>query len=87
MGIATVGVAMATGIILGPGAPNWLLEGNPISLVGDAVAPHGNGPHASATIVSGSSWMTIGGVPVVIDGSSASCGCTVSGGVAHWSIP
>lgn len=87
MGIATVGVAKATGIILGPGAPNWLVDGNPVSLVGDSVAPHGNGAHANATIVTGSAFMTVGGIPVTIDGSKASCGCTVTNGVANWDIP
>ena len=87
MGIATVGVAKATGVILGPGVSSWTINGNPVSVVGDAVAPHGNGAHAAATIVTGSSFMSINGKAVTVDGSKASCGCTVSNGVPNWDVP
>lgn len=78
--VARVGVDSAGGVITGPGESSVLVNGSPISLIGDSVASHGDSPHSSATIVSGSSTVKAGGVGVVRVGDSASCGHTVSGG-------
>ena len=78
--VARVGVDSAGGVITGPGESTVLVNGSPVSLIGDAVASHGTSPHDSATIVSGSSTVRAGGVGVVRVGDSASCGDTVSGG-------
>lgn len=77
--IALVGQDLAGGLIVGPGKPNWTWNGKPISVLGDAILPHGSGPHAGPKIVQGSSWMTIDGIPVTHTGDAASCGHTAVG--------
>lgn len=81
-GVAKVGASIVgTGIVLGPGAPTVLVEGLPISCVGDAASPHGDAPHTSPTIVSGSATVFAGGRPVAIQGQSiASCAHPVATG-------
>lgn len=53
-GAARVGLDIAGGIILGPGNPTVLVNGFPISLIGDAVAGHGDSPHNSPNMTVGS---------------------------------
>lgn len=77
--ISLVGESVAGGVIAGPGCPTYTVLGKPISLLGDAVTPHGNGQHAGPTMVQGSSWMTIDGIPVVRSGNAASCGHVANG--------
>lgn len=77
--ISLVGVDQAGGVITGPGKPNWTWNGSPISVLGDAVAGHGPGPHGGPTMVEGSGWMTIDGIPVVHAGDAASCGHPATG--------
>lgn len=51
-GVGKVLVSMVgPGIVLGPGAPTVLVEGAPCSVILDKIAPHGEPPHAKATIV------------------------------------
>ena len=38
----------AGGTILGPGIPSVIVNGVPISVIGDAIAPHGDPPHSPA---------------------------------------
>lgn len=78
-GVSRVGVDSAGGIILGPGVPSVVVNGSPISIIGDAVDGHGDGPHASPTMVGGSSTVIAGGIGVVRAGDAASCGDTSSG--------
>lgn len=85
-GISLVGVHQAGGVIQGPGAPTWTLDGAPMSLVGDDVAGHGTGSHAGPKMVEGSPWMTINGIPVVRATSKASCSDQANGH-ATWEIP
>ena len=74
---------MGTGILLGPGAPTVLVEGVPIGCIGDAASPHGEAPHTSPTIVSGSSTVFAGGRPIALQGQSiASCAHPVATGAA-----
>lgn len=77
--VSLVGVDSAGGSIVGPGNPDWTWDGKPISLLGDSIQPHGNSPHVSASIVEGSPWMTINGIPVTRAGSAASCGHSATG--------
>lgn len=77
--VSLVGQDTAGGMIVGPGNPNWTWNGKPISLVGDAILPHGSGPHAGPKIVEGSPWMTINGIAVTRAGSAASCGHAATG--------
>jgi uncharacterized Zn-binding protein involved in type VI secretion len=74
-GVARVGVDNALGVITGPGVPTVLVNGSPISVVGDTVAAHGDPPHTQPTIVSGSATVRAGGKPVTVQSvSTASCG-------------
>ena len=78
-GVSRVGVDSAGGIITGPGVPSVVVNGSSISVIGDSVAPHGDEPHASATMVGGSGTGIAGGKGVVRAGDAASCGDTASG--------
>ena len=78
-GASRVGTDTAGGSITGPGDSTVLVNGDPISIIGDSVASHGSGSHASATMTSGSSTVFVGGVGVVRAGDAASCGHTATG--------
>lgn len=77
--VSVVGVSTAGGVIQGPGAVGWDLPDGTISLVGDAISGHGRVPHDSPVMVDGSSWFTIDGISVVVEGSLASCGHSADG--------
>jgi uncharacterized Zn-binding protein involved in type VI secretion len=47
------------GIITGPGAPTVFVNGTPISVEGDVVAPHGKKKHAAAVIKPGTGSKTV----------------------------
>ena len=66
-GVSRVGVDSAGGTITGPGVPSVVVNGAAASVKGDAVAPHGDNPHASATMVGSSSTVIAGGKGVVRD--------------------
>lgn len=78
-GVARVGVDSAGGIITGPGIPTVLINGAPCSVIGDGVASHAPGVHMGPAMVSGSSTVLAGGIPVCRAGDLASCGHTASG--------
>ena len=63
--------------IIGPGAPNVIAEGLPVSCLGDAVTPHGESEHAKATIVTSSKSVFAMGRGVVRMSDTASCGDVV----------
>lgn len=69
----------AGGLIIG-GSTNVLVNGAGVVRVGDAVAPHGTGPHGSATMLSGSTTVFCNGIPVCRVGDPATCGDLGSGG-------
>ena len=48
--------------------------------IGDAVEPHGDPPHDSATMVEGSATVLVEGVGVCRVGDAASCGHTITTG-------
>jgi uncharacterized Zn-binding protein involved in type VI secretion len=57
------------------GGQDWVTcEGEYVVLLGDPVQGHGPPPHAAPTMVQGSSWITIDGIPVCREGHAASCG-------------
>ena len=60
--------------IIGPGAPNVIAEGLPVSCKGDDVTPHGEAAHAKATIATSSKSVIAMGRGVVRMGDVASCG-------------
>ncbi len=78
-GVSRVGVDSAGGTILGPGVASVIVNGSPVSVIGDSVAGHGDPPHASPTMVAGSGTVIAGGIGVVRAGDAASCGHTASG--------
>jgi len=79
-GVGRVGVDSAGGTIIGVLAPNVIVNGSPIVLVGAAVTGHGVGVHASPTMAEGSSTVFVNGIPVCRTGDAASCGHTLSAG-------
>jgi uncharacterized Zn-binding protein involved in type VI secretion len=81
-GVGKVGMSKAgLGIILGPGAPTILVEGLPLSLLGDIVAPHGKPPHKIAKIITGSPTVKGFGKPITVELISvASCAHPVNTG-------
>jgi uncharacterized Zn-binding protein involved in type VI secretion len=69
-------------IIINTGAPSVLVEGKPISLVGDQVAPHGEPPHSSSFVVNGSASVFAEGRPITLVGSGTTCGHPITFGSA-----
>ena len=83
VGVSTVGGgpgATGAGIILGPGGKAQYGDSIIVSVVGDAVAPHGPGAHTNAHIIEGSPNTFVNGIPLVRVGDAASCGCAVLDG-------
>lgn len=75
-----IGSTVGLGVITSPGCPNVLVEGVPLSVLGDIVSPHGIPPHDSALISTGSATVTAGSLPVTRVGDLATCGDVVSTG-------
>lgn len=73
-----VGLSQATGLVLGPGIPEFTIEGHVVAAVGDRVASHGDGPHANATLVIPAGKYTIKGKQPALSGVPASCGCIIT---------
>ena len=78
--IARVGVDSAGGIILGGGQTTVTANGSRVAVQGDRVAPHGDGPHANATLQEASSSVFAGALRVCRVGDAASCGHVITGG-------
>lgn len=70
------------GPLLGPASTNVLCEGFQVSLVGDAVTPHGVPPHNSSNVTTGSVSVLVNGIPPAAVGSGTSCGHLVANGAA-----
>ena len=86
-GISRVGTDTAGGTITGPGSSTVFVNGDKVSLIGDAVASHGIGPHGSATMAEGSTNVFASGTGVVRAGDAATCGHTATGSsdtFANW---
>jgi uncharacterized Zn-binding protein involved in type VI secretion len=74
-GVARVGQDNALGLITGPGVPTVLVNGAPISVVGDTVEAHGEPPHNKSIIASGSATVFAGGRNITVQSISlSSCG-------------
>jgi len=78
-GIARVGQDTAGGTIIGNLAPDIIVEGRPIAVVGASIAGHGLPPHNSPVMVQGSSTVIANGIFVCRQGDAASCGHTATG--------
>lgn len=68
----------AGGTIIG-GAPSVLVNGFPVSVMGDGVVTHGENQHEAAAMMIGSPSVLAGGLPVVRMGDPASCGHIATG--------
>lgn len=87
-GIARVKTDAARGVILGPGSSTVKADGKTVSLLGDAVAPHGKAPHTSPTLVSnGAKTVFVDGKIPSKQGTIASCGHNVSSGSPTVIVP
>ena len=78
-GIARVGLDSAGGAILGGGQSFVRVQGALWAVLGDAVAGHGDAPHAAPTMAQGSSFVRINGKPVCRAGHAATCGHAATG--------
>lgn len=79
-GIVRVNQDTAGGLITGSGLQDFVkLDGMQWAVLGDVVAPHGTVPHAAATMVQGSAFIKINGIPACIAGNAASCGDVATG--------
>lgn len=62
------------------GDPFLVIDGHPVILVGQEFVPHRNSEGAVHTpvLASGSSYVTVNGIPVGLVGSALNCGDTVA---------
>ncbi len=72
------GTDTAGGAII-QGSPNVFANGQPVVRIGDAVQPHGRGPHAGPVMVGGSGNVKANGIGVSRAGDAASCGHSATG--------
>jgi uncharacterized Zn-binding protein involved in type VI secretion len=87
-GIARKGSDYAKGVIVGPSAKTVFANGKPVALIGDTVAPHGKAPHTKPALVSnGASKCLVEGQIPAKQGTSASCGHTVTPGSPNVKVP
>lgn len=68
------------GGVIASGLLTVTVGGQPIARLGDAVTPHGSGPHGGSVIASGSATVLAGGQPVARIGDIASCGHPIASG-------
>lgn len=87
-GIARVGVDVAGGVQLGMQGANFRVNGKPVVLKGDAVAPHPIGPpHDAAPFMAvGSPTFRVNSIPVCRQGHPANCGHPTTG-LGTFNIP
>ena len=69
----------SAGGALREGSSNVFVNGKEAVRVGDAVTPHGIGPHASPVMSEGSSTVFVNGIALCRAGDAASCGHNASG--------
>jgi uncharacterized Zn-binding protein involved in type VI secretion len=79
-GIAVRTLDIAGGRQLGGGQSAFIVDGQPVIVLGDAVEPHAPPVHkAPIKMVQASGWMSINGTPVCRAGHLASCGHASTG--------
>ena len=80
LGATRTQIDSAGGTIIGPGVSTVLVNGFPISVLGDVVAGHGDNQHAAASmLIGGPRKVLANGMPVVRRGDPATCGDTSTG--------
>jgi uncharacterized Zn-binding protein involved in type VI secretion len=78
-GLSLVGIDSAGGLLSSTAQAFVRVNGSLLAVVGTVVSPHGVGPHAAATMTSGSTLFKVNGTGVIFQGKLASCGHAVSG--------
>ncbi len=80
-GVACVSVDFAGGVQLGAKASKFKVRGNPVVVIGDAVAPHPPAPpHTTNPVMAeGTAKFRVNGIPVCRAGHRASCGHPTTG--------
>jgi uncharacterized Zn-binding protein involved in type VI secretion len=78
-GIARNAGADVAGGSIAAGSPNVFADNQPVARIGDAVAGHGDGPHAGPVMAAGSPNVFANNIPVSREGDPASCGHPASG--------
>lgn len=80
-GLSRVLLDNAAGVILSSPQAFVRIGGAQVAVEGATVAGHGTGAHAAPVFGSGSGslFVKIGGIPVVLAGSAATCGDTATG--------
>lgn len=79
-GITRINTDAAGGTITGMVQDGTVFaNGQPVSVHGDPVAPHGVAPHAAPTMIAGSNNVFINGIAVCNAGDLATCGHAASG--------
>lgn len=76
--VGITGVDMAGGVVL-PTSTHVKVNGRPVALHDDMVAPHGSPPHSPSPKLVASRNIKVNGIPVAITGDKATCGHTLSG--------
>lgn len=77
-GASRKGIDEAGGVLL-EGDETVLVNGAAFAFDGVSVARHGDAPHSSPTMIASTGSVFVGGIPVIREGDSATCGHTVSG--------
>ncbi|AEH03611.1 PAAR motif of membran proteins [Pseudomonas phage PhiPA3] len=76
--VGRIGIAVAGGTVLGPGALKLRIGGIVATQLGDQIRGHGNGSHNNARMVQGSTKLRVQGIPICKVGDAASCGHTLT---------
>lgn len=84
--VGRVGVDSAGGVVTGVMSSKTFVDGSPVICVGAAVAPHGEGSHSNAVMVTGSSKTFANGHAVCGVGDAASCGHTLTSGSSQTTV-
>lgn len=79
-GIAVHALDSAGGAQMTEKNPWVRIEGQPVVVIGDLVAAHGDPPHSPPPpMVEGEAWARINGIPICREGHHASCGHATTG--------
>lgn len=78
-GVSVTGKDTAGGACAGTRTGWYRVENAGVTLEGDPVSGHGEGPHARPTITKGKDWYRVAGIPVAFEGAPASCGHVSTG--------
>ena len=78
--VARTGVDTAGGVLIANTTRTVFVNGAPIALEFDSIAPHGQSPHDAAVVLTGAPNVIANGLPVATTSSSTSCGHPITPG-------